>query len=216
MEESDGEPSWARGWEVVPDSSCGWEYVSDVIYDTERLRDSLDSLFDNWFETNEYCGTHIHVGGLSRKQVHALAKLWEWVDVEAWAFANPHAERETYCEVWSKAPVPDNYDELMEWWYEGDPLDYPGRYDQSRYAALNLNSWFVRRTVEFRLFNACESREQMETYIDFCLYLCKLACYVANDTLELSDAALQFSNAIDVEEFPWREEFVQPSLDIAI
>ena len=61
-------------------------------------------------------------------------------------------------------------------WYSDSNDDYYGgvnheHYNQTRYHALNLHSFFSKGTVEFRLFNSTLHAGRIKAYVQFCLAL---------------------------------------------
>lgn len=61
-------------------------------------------------------------------------------------------------------------------WYSDSNDDYCGgisyeHYNQTRYHALNLHSFFSKSTVEFRLFNSTLHAGKIKAYVQFCLAL---------------------------------------------
>jgi hypothetical protein len=60
--------------------------------------------------------------------------------------------------------------EVSEAWY-GRTNTCPSRYDSSRYKILNLNSLFLRGTVEFRAFNGSLHAGEIKAYVQFTLAL---------------------------------------------
>jgi hypothetical protein len=72
------------------------------------------------------------------------------------------------------AQRPQTLGDMNRVWY-GYENRTPRRYDESRYHALNLNSFFVRKTVEFRLFNGSLHAGEVKSYVQFCLALCAKA-----------------------------------------
>ena len=61
-------------------------------------------------------------------------------------------------------------------WYSDSNDDYRGgisyeHYNQTRYHALNLHSFFSKSTVEFRLFNSTLHAGKIKAYVQFCLAL---------------------------------------------
>lgn len=191
-------PEYVYGWEVVPDSSCGWEYVSEVIETENQLRTLIEDLFTYGdVVTSESCGVHIHVGNLSIHHVWNLAKLWEKVENAFLNFAEPWGNRMEYCESWEyMEPVPygnASYELLQEWWYgpaspDHDEYRHEYRYDSSRYRTLNLHSWFYRGTVEFRLFNGTDYKAELETYVASVRFLIKVVDLLTEGSLDLQEA----------------------------
>lgn len=217
-EEDTEPPEEAYGWDVVEDGSCGYEYVSRVLYSVEGLQWAVNNLFDCYWESDERCGGHIHIGGLVLEEVHALARVWERIEEPLWDFVGVHYDRERYCRLWEsfdRPMLPENPAHLKKWWYGSEVECGTSRYDHTRYASLNLNSWFYRETVEFRLFNACGSRGEMLNNVDLCLYICSLARSLAQEDISLDGAVERFNKALQEKVFPWSEP-IQLELQAAV
>lgn len=203
-------PEDVDGWEIVPDSSCGWEYVSEIIETEGQLNRLIDDLFSYGdVITNEYCGVHIHVGNLGVSHVWNLARLWEQVEGAFLDFADTWGNRLQYCYTWEDVdPVPYGtsasvtYEMLQRWWYGSTTTDrHEYRYDPSRYHTLNLHSWFYRGTVEFRLFNGTEYKAELEDYVASVRFLIEVVDLLTEGTLDLQEAVIAVKEALAEHRF---------------
>lgn len=179
-----------RKWTVMGDGSVsdsrhpmwGGELVSPILTwaDLGMLKELVDSLKACGIEVNSTTGLHVHVGGLDKaEQVANLARLmandFEALLIDAVKVRPSRLMR--YCkpvEVKSeKLKGISTVAKLKGAWY-GNENYQAERYDSSRYHGLNLNSWFFRKTVEFRYFNGTMESETLIAYVKLCM---GLACF---------------------------------------
>ena len=180
-----------RTWAIVSDTSIqggGCETVSPILTysDIPQLQEVVRALRRAGAKTNDSTGIHVHVSheNMGAKALTNLVKLGHRYDDMLAAMCNIHDRRRAaYCR-----PMPDNVfqafnnnrpatvSEASDCWYDGSPSYYRrGRYHSSRYRAVNLNSYFFRSTVEFRLFNSSTHAGVVKSYIHLSLALVRKA-----------------------------------------
>jgi hypothetical protein len=160
--------STGRVWQIVHDGSLngGWssgEIVSPILTydDLEQLQNIVRAVRQAGARADESTGIHVHVDG-SRFDVKSVINLVKFVHKQERLLEHvfaAHERRLYYCrpinpaflERIEKKP-PKTLRQLSEAWY-GRRQVTPTRRHESRYHGLNLNSFFYRRTVEFRYFN---------------------------------------------------------------
>jgi len=178
-----------RDWKVVHDGSLSGylngEVVSPILGhdDLETLQNIVRALREAGGRSDSSCGIHIHVDGsrLDAKAVTNLVKIvakQERIIEQALRISDRRLGR--YCR-----PVNDELLEVLEarrprsteavqrLWY-GTFGGRATRYDDSRYHGVNLNSLFVRGTVEFRWFSFSGSTlhaGEVKAYVQFVLAL---------------------------------------------
>jgi hypothetical protein len=117
---------------------------------------------------NRSCGLHLHVSGSALNTPLALANLARLVGSREEhlmrALNVQETRKENYAKPMSETfrsalarQTPSSLVQLAVAWYGSarECADYRGnRWHDSRYHALNLNSYFYRETVEFRFFEA--------------------------------------------------------------
>lgn len=195
VERIDDETYKIGEWQICRDDSIlaagekQTELVSGVFRNTgelsylERLLDALKKIGAT---VNESCGAHVHIGGLTAEAVVTLARMLEHLEPSIYKAFDVFQSRLRFATPVSKdfllrldvgtgagVPVgPANC--LREAWYGRAPGNLD-RYDDSRYAALNIHSWFYRGTVEFRYFNSTLDGSVLRRYIQTSLALADLA-----------------------------------------
>lgn len=131
--------------------------------------------------TNRYCGVHVHIGAADAS-VEDICRLIDLMIEEESRLVQDFGIRggrlENFCKLMSpefvktfKKRRPRNIDELETLWYgtRPNPKWLGDRYHPSRYRGLNLQSWFVRYTVEFRYFDSSLDPERIEAYVRRCI-----------------------------------------------
>jgi hypothetical protein len=175
-----------RAWRAVPDGSLSGyrsaEIVSPVLAwdDMERVQEVVRALHAAGARADASCGIHIHVDGsrFDAKELTSLAKIVHKQErlIEAALGIQSH-RLSRYCR-----PIDAGFIERLERrpprtvadvnaaWY-GRQVHSPARYDQSRYHGVNLNSYFYRKTIEFRYFEGTTHAGKVKAYVQFCLAL---------------------------------------------
>ncbi len=175
-----------RTWSVVRDGSLSGsvngEIVSPILAyaDLEVLQNVVREVRKAGARVDASCGIHVHVGGESfdARAVSNLVKMMnkhELIIEKALGVSESRLGR--FCKRVDPAMMqrleaqrPRTLSEMNRVWY-GQENHRPQRYDSSRYHALNLNSFFVRKTVEFRLFNGSLHAGEVKSYVQLCLAL---------------------------------------------
>lgn len=149
--------------------------------DIETIQEIVRKLRGGGFFTNTSCGCHIHVDGaphdartlrnlvniVASKEDH-LYKALKITDHRKDRWCKPISER-FLTELNQKKPTSlYGSDGVETLWYGGNSRSHH-RYDDSRYALLNLHSTFQKGTVEFRAFEATNHAGKIKAYIQLCL-----------------------------------------------
>ena len=175
-----------RVWKAINDGSLSGtingEVVSPILTyaDLEALQSVVRELRAAGARADESCGIHIHVGA-ERMDARALSNLIKMMNkhelIIEKALGVSEARLNQYCRRVNQDMMrrletqrPRTLGDLNRVWY-GSVRTNPDRYDSSRYHALNVNSFFVRKTVEFRLFNGTLHAGEVKAYVQLCLAL---------------------------------------------
>jgi hypothetical protein len=175
-----------RKWRAVEDGSLAGDTNAEIVSpilgyeDIERLQAVVRALATAGARADASCGIHIHVDG-ARFDAKALTNLVKMVHkqerlIEA-ALGIESRRLQRYCRPIEgsflqrlEARRPQTIGDVNAAWY-GRETPTPRRYDQSRYHGLNLNSYFYRRTIEFRYFEGTLHAGKVKAYVQFVLAL---------------------------------------------
>jgi hypothetical protein len=169
--------SCVRDGSLTPGQSC--EVVSPILTyaDMDMLQNIIRALREAGARADDSCGIHVHVDGsvLDARSMANLVKSYnkqEDLLVKALAV---RSNRRRYCNAVDQAflgrlerRAVRSLDDVRTAWY-GRREMHVSRYDVSRYHGLNLNSFFYRGTVEFRLFNGSMHAGEVKAYVNLCL-----------------------------------------------
>lgn len=177
-----------RAWRVVPDGSlsggdcASGEVVSPILTweDMETLQQVVRALRNAGARADDSCGIHIHVDG-SRFDARTLASLTKMIHKQEklleHALGVSQRRLDRFCRSIESDFIrrlvsqrPTSTEAMKDAWY-GYRNACPTRYDQSRYHGLNLNSFFVRGTIEFRYFNGTLHAGEVKAYVQLVLAL---------------------------------------------
>lgn len=157
-----------RKWSIVTDGSLtdpltsySCEVVTPIMVgpaEIEIVQNVLRALRTAGARVNQSCGQHVHVGlaGLNVRQISNVVRTaYRYEEVILRAAGVQERRTDRYCKRTPLEKVlalssAKTFGDLQRAWYGGST--YPSRYDQSRYHGINLNSYFVRGTIEFRWF----------------------------------------------------------------
>jgi putative amidoligase enzyme len=167
-----------RTWSVVPDASIpdGDEFelrTPALSYPDVHVLEDLFRLLRHAGarRSAEVAGVHVHVDAraFSLSQLMNLVFLYSRYERLLYRAFDVHPIRklrwcqpiEAFAKRLAETRV-SSIEELREVWYE----DYEaGREALSRYSALNLHSFFVRGTVEFRAFASTNQGEKVRSFV---------------------------------------------------
>jgi hypothetical protein len=193
-------PAWNSAWEAVGADERVWravhdgslsgylnaEIVSPVLAyeDIEKLQEVVRALHAAGARADASCGIHIHIDGsrFDAKELTSLTKIIHKQErlIEAALGIQPH-RLSRYCRPIDPAFIerlesrrPRTVADVNAAWY-GRQVSSPARYDQSRYHGVNLNSYFYRKTIEFRYFEGTTHAGKVKAYLQFCLALASKA-----------------------------------------
>jgi hypothetical protein len=175
-----------RIWRAVPDGSLNGfenaEIVSPILGygDLEQLQSIVRAVRESGGRADSSCGIHIHVDGarFDGKTLANLAKIIHKQErlIETALGIQQH-RLSRYCQPIDsgfiarlEATRPTELSSVNEAWY-GRLERRPSRYDYTRYHGLNLNSFFYRKTIEFRYFEGTLHAGKVKAYVQFCLAL---------------------------------------------
>ena len=178
-----------RVWKVVNDASLNGcdngEVVSPILTydDLPMLQSVVRAIRGAGGRIDSSCGIHVHVDA-SRFDAPALVRLVKLVHKQErlieMALGIQEHRLGRYCK-----PIDPEFlarvdghavnamSTLQRAWYGGSAQ--PTRYHETRYRGVNLNSYFVRGTVEFRLFEGSLHAGEVKTYVQFALALASKA-----------------------------------------
>ena len=157
-------------WKIVPDGSvnglAGYsplELVTPKLfgaYGFQLLRKALDAWKEAGAGVNASCGTHVHIDAYNwdRRDMLELAKVWAKIERKVvWGLVSPSRRNNSYCR-----PVDREYLKQLAS-YGATHLD--------RYHSLNLSSYGLYHTVEFRIHNGTYEAKKIIPWIVFLLKL---------------------------------------------
>jgi hypothetical protein len=181
-------------WKIMRDASiavqtrrmeqAGQAYSVEVVSpiclydDIKTVQEVVRVLRKAGAKVNESCGIHVHVnaGPHTPKTLKNIVNIIASKEDMLYKALKIHVSRERYCQKIDMGFVDGmncrsrrdmSMDGISRIWY-GDS-GRPGRYHDSRYHGLNLNSVFFRGTIEFRLFNSTLHAGEVKSYIQLCL-----------------------------------------------
>ena len=183
-------------WVVKMDGSVhgGGELVSPPLnFDNPDHRAQVDTavkaLRSTGARTGEAAGIHIHIDAsdLSAEQVACVARTfvkfedilyrlassgWRSMRPGAASFCRPLTSSQVagLSRAKSKAQVYNAYFDRSISSQEAENIRV-SHSDSARYCGLNLQSWFYRGTIEFRIFNSSLNAERIQAYIAVCMAL---------------------------------------------
>ena len=188
-----------RVWKVMRDGSIncqrresGRTYAANDLYscelvtpiltyeaDIETLQEVIRALRKAGGFANESCGIHIHLDGAP----HTARSIRNWVNIIAsrndllYKALQIEPARKRWCKELDadlvrrmNARRPKTLAQIEEIWYEGYGEPRGNHYHSSRYAFLNLHSFFHGNgTVELRGFNATLHAGKVRAYVALAL-----------------------------------------------
>ena len=191
--------SQRRTWKVMRDSSISPkmnvgsanpdEYRVEFVTlplkyeDIETLQNIIRKFKEIGGVPHSSCGIHIHIDGANhtatslRRMVNFMLSRQEII----YEALNIGARKDRWCrpickKLYDTMKKESNLtkDKAEQIWYSEANDNYWGgvnhnHYNETRYHALNLHSFFSKGTVEFRLFNSTLHAGRIKAYIQFCL-----------------------------------------------
>lgn len=191
--------SQRRTWKVMRDSSISpkmnvgsanpdeyrVEFVTPPLKyeDIEILQNIIRKFKEIGGVPHSSCGIHIHIDGANhtatslRRMVNFMLSRQEII----YEALNIGARKDRWCrpickKLYDTMKKESNLtkDKAEQIWYSEANDNYWGgvnhnHYNETRYHALNLHSFFSKGTVEFRLFNSTLHAGRIKAYIQFCL-----------------------------------------------
>jgi hypothetical protein len=182
-----------RAWKIMRDvsihgqtgrmASAGSNYAVEVVSpvcryeDIGTIQETVRILRRSGAKVNSSCGIHIHIDASphSPKTLKNIVNIVASKEDILYKALKIHVSREHYCkktdtrflgELNRRRPM--SMDGVGRALY-GESGRGEGRYDSRRYHGLNLNSVFVKGTIEFRLFNSTLHAGEIKSYIQLCL-----------------------------------------------
>jgi hypothetical protein len=182
-------------WKVEDDDSLRApenlraELVSPILTeaDVKTLKLVIAALAATGARTNSSCGVHVHIGA-AEASVEDICRLIDVMIEEETKlvkdFRCSPRRLKSVSKLMSPAFVkrfirrrPKTDADLERLWY-GKPAEgkwRSDRYHKSRYRGLNLQSYFVRGTIEFRYFDSYLEPDQIEAYVMHCIAIANRA-----------------------------------------
>lgn len=191
--------SQRRTWKVMRDSSISpkmnvgsanpdeyrVEFVTPPLKyeDIETLQNIIRKFKEIGGVPHSSCGIHIHIDGANhtatslRTMVNFMLSRQEII----YEALNIGARKDRWCrpickKLYDTMKKESNLtkDKAEQIWYSEANDNYwsgvnHNHYNETRYHALNLHSFFSKGTVEFRLFNSTLHAGRIKAYIQFCL-----------------------------------------------
>ena len=191
--------SQRRTWKVMRDSSISpkmnvgsanpdeyrVEFVTPPLKyeDIETLQNIIRKFKEIGGVPHSSCGIQIHIDGANhtatslRRMVNFMLSRQEII----YEALNIGARKDRWCrpickKLYDTMKKESNLtkDKAEQIWYSEANDNYWGgvnhnHYNETRYHALNLHSFFSKGTVEFRLFNSTLHAGRIKAYIQFCL-----------------------------------------------
>jgi Putative amidoligase enzyme len=218
-----------RAWSVCRDTTVikGFELVTPPIYyaDLFTLQELFRILRQAGARRAPIAGIHVHVGAedFSIGQIRSLVNVYSthaelflrMLDVLPARRLNYSQSIRPFAEA-VDLRNPRTIDDMRSIWYEvsGSTDEAVSRYNASRYTELNLNSYFFRRTIEFRVFNSTNHAGKLRSYVLLVLALVNFAkhypgLYPLSDTSVENEeqtlaAATQFFDTVGLAETEYR------------
>ncbi len=159
------------------------ELCSPVLtrWDIAMLKSVVAAVAATGAHTNPHCGVHVHIGAADAS-VENICRLIDLMIEEepklVQEFGIVRQRLKSFSKLMSPEFVksfrrsrPSTFGEFERLWYgrHPNPKWRADRYHRSRYRGLNLQSYFVRFTVEFRYFDSSLDPERIEAYVRRCI-----------------------------------------------
>lgn len=177
-------------WVMKADASVqgGGEVVSPPLnFDDPLVREQVNTvvraLKSSGCSTTPMAGIHIHIDGhnMTAEQIGNLVRTFHrWEDVimriasSGWRTLRPRALQQYAKQIpmhkVNKIIKAKTTDQISNAWYDGY-FGGDSHGHSSRFHALNLHSYFLRGTIEFRCFNSTLNAERLQGYIALCMAL---------------------------------------------
>ena len=210
-----------RNWSVQRDSSVAGdggescELVTPILRGTSDillLQDVVRSIRKKGGRVNKTCGMHVHIGAkdYTPQNLRILSNMWHSRQpiLYAGCLVNSENRNVNYCQ-----PLSDDFIDRLnkikpqdwltfwqQWYYDYEPrinnfadvnIVSVRHYHDSRYHSLNLHSFNMRRTIEFRLFNGTLHAGKVKTAVQLCLALVCCAKEKTKATAKVPDVVRQ-------------------------
>ena len=184
-----------RDSSIQPEQKTGSDYgpVQDSAYQVEmvtpkltyaempKFQECIRQVRHAGAKVNGSCGLHVHVDASNHNRQslkNLIGIMFSKEDILFKALQVNEARAERWCQKVREPMLREarklsseetkDLTKLEEIWYEGSVGDR-GRYNWTRYYALNLHSVFYRGTVEWRCFNSTLHAGQAAAYVNLCL-----------------------------------------------
>lgn len=178
----------------LPSGHRGIEVVSPPLdFDDEEQRRSVnivaDVMRDAGCKPVDQTGIHVHIEGVNRdgsmltaRQIAAVACFfykfedaiyriassgWESIRAGATTYAKPIPE--AVAKALGKVRTGADLRQVWDGYNPRNGQRLAGVYSLDRYFAVNLHSYWLRNTIEFRCFNGSVNGDRMQAYIALCM-----------------------------------------------
>lgn len=167
-------------WDIKSDSSIqspdvcerypyGIEIASPILSGTEGFASLkiITDILSKVAKVGKTTGFHVH-HGVRAKELSAIAKSWPKVENEVYLMVPPSRRENRYCRKWGCS------------FSEGNIRSWYRRNIRSRYVGLNLESYWVRGTVEFRLAAGTVEYDKIVNWVIYTQLLLENANAISN------------------------------------
>lgn len=185
------------GMEIVTQPARGKQFRLDI-------GNLIKGLNAAGTKVNNSCGLHVHVDGrdLDVFGIQRLAQIWRKVepamyDLVAYSRRTNHYSKPCSAfldEIAAASDGKELREALYQALYQTQPRDAHQKKDLERrkkqkhggerYYGLNLHSWFMRRTVEFRLHQGCLDAKKIIAFGEICGWLMQQAASMTSKAIE--------------------------------
>jgi hypothetical protein len=169
----------------------GVEFVSPRLSNMDTFEEVFDHIHHYDWETDETCGTHIHVNGddFTPNDVRKLVYLMSAIEPVFYGLVSGNRYNYRYCKILDHTVATDIIEKNNIDWNDLARAVYRenrhrgsfSKYESERYFAFNLHSWFYRGSFEFRYFDGCDDIDELKRYVELCT---KVVDFCKNATME--------------------------------
>ena len=177
-----------KGCEINTNPASGDVFLSEMKHLSHALKESGGA-------SNEKCGLHVHIDAsdYSQYDLRRLVMLWSLVERAMFDLAGKRRIESHYCQPSAVRYVgvltnPESITTVPAQWRKGLAASLydvelgakvarhkQDRYNDARYYALNIHSFFFRKTIEFRLHEGTTDKAALENWPLVCGHIVSAA-----------------------------------------